>query len=393
MPRYEVYATRWDDPHIIEELIPARGLEFTMPLSDTGECSFSATVEPGRSFWRPAIAPLVSGVLVCRDDVPVWSGMVWAESQSGPRTFDFQGAEWGSAFERVPAVAKTYTGVNDHAIFRDIVDQAQAIDGQGFRVTHANPASAGRYSSDLTINTWDDLMADGAFRQVANAEGGPRWYFGTAGTLADPVRTLVLFDDPGIGDPLAVLEYVEATEDYEPPSAPPELTLLGNLFPGDHRPVDAGGNRRGGNVIAHPARRLDGTQSATVAVAIGAGEEKAQLRRSAVSGLIGTGFYPRLTRTQQYNDVTNANTLQRHADADLKAVEGLVRSFTLTTLDDDPDWTQVPRGSTVRVLIDSDVYGAERPVEFLAQVEGIAVQVPDNGLAQVNWTISTTLQT
>jgi len=43
---WEVYATRWDSNFIVEELIPARGLEFTMPLSDHGECSFSATVEP-----------------------------------------------------------------------------------------------------------------------------------------------------------------------------------------------------------------------------------------------------------------------------------------------------------------------------------------------------------
>lgn len=390
MGRHEVYATRWDDPHIIEELIPARGLEFTMPLSDTGEATFSATVEPGRSFWRPAIAPLVSGVLICRDGVPVWSGMVWSESQSGPRTFEFQCAEWGSFFERVPAIAKAYTNANDHVIFRDIVASAQAVTGQNVQIQMGS--TLGAAASDLTINTWDDLTADAAYRQVANAKGGPEWYFGTAGTLANPIRQLVLSDRLGSLTAAAVLEYVEATEDYQPPSAPPELTMLGNLFPGDHRPVDAGGTRRGGNVIAHPARRLDGTQSATVAVAIGAGEEKAQLRRTAVSGLIGTGFYPRVTRTQQYSDVTNVPMLQRHADADLAAVEGLVRSFTLSTLDDDPDWTQIQRGSTVRVILDTDVYGAERPVEFEARVEGIAVQVQDSGPAQVNYELSTTLE-
>ena len=53
---FEVYATRWDDGHIIEELIPARGLEFTLPLSDHGDAAFSATVEPGRSWWRAALS-------------------------------------------------------------------------------------------------------------------------------------------------------------------------------------------------------------------------------------------------------------------------------------------------------------------------------------------------
>ena len=111
MAEYEVYATRWDDPHIIEELIPARGLEFSLPLNDHGECSFSATVEPGRSFWRPSISPVVSGVLITRDNVPVWSGMVWSENQTGPRTFDFQCAEWGSVFEKVPVPSGTVNGI------------------------------------------------------------------------------------------------------------------------------------------------------------------------------------------------------------------------------------------------------------------------------------------
>src|SRR6478735_2759271 len=102
MPRYEVYATRWDDPHLIEELIPARDLEFTMPLSDHGEATFTATVEPGKSFWRPSIAPVASGILITRDNVPVWCGWVIGEHQTGPRTFEFQCAEWGSFFARTP---------------------------------------------------------------------------------------------------------------------------------------------------------------------------------------------------------------------------------------------------------------------------------------------------
>lgn len=388
MTRYDVYATRWDDPHIIEELIPARGLEFTMPLNDHGECTFSATVEPGRSFWRPAISPVVSGVLVCRDDVPVWSGMVWSDDQSGPRTFDFQAAEWGSFFERVPAVPKVYSGDNDHAIFQNIVNLAQAVPGQNVRVQVGT--TRGASASILTINPWEDVTAEEAFRGIGEKSDGPEWYFGTGGTQENPTRPLVMADRLGSLRPSTMLEYVETTEPYEPPSDPPQITLLGNLFPSDSRPVDGSGNRVGGNVIAHPARRLDGSASATVAVAIGAGEEAAQLRRAATSTLIGAG-YPRMTKTAQYNDVTNPTTLQRHADADLAAVEGLVRSFTLTTLDGDPDWTQVQRGDTVSVSLDTDVYGAERPVEFEARVLEVAVQVQDSGPALVNWSLSTTL--
>lgn len=386
MPRYEVYPTRFDDPSIIEEILPARGLEFTLPLSDTGEQSLSAGVEPGRSFWRPAVAPLVSGLLIARDGVPVSSGMVWTDRQSGPRTFDFESAEWSSFFERVPAVAKTYTNQNDHAIFQDLITSAQAIPGQDVRVIVGS--SRGAAVSDLTINTWDDLTVDDAFRRLAEAEGGPEWYIGTGGTLQAPTRVLVLGDRLGSVEPTVVLEYVEDTEKYVPPSAAPQPTLLGNLFPGQQPQAVVG--RRGGNVIAHPARVRDGASSATAATAIGAGEEKAQLRAWAESALLGAG-YPRVTRTSQYTDVTDPDTLQRHANADLTAFEGLVTSYTFTTFDGDPDWTTVQRGDMVRIILDTDVFGAERPVEFNARLLSLAVQVQDDGPAQVNWQVATTL--
>lgn len=386
MPRYEVYATRWDDPRIIEELIPARGLEFTMPLSDTGECSFSATVEPGRSFWRPAIAPVVSGVLACRDGVPVWSGMVWSESQSGPRTFDFQCAEWGSFFERVLAVPAVYTATDDHAIVQDVLARAVAVSGQDPRILI--PTTTGAARSDLTINVWDNQTVDAVLRQVSDAEGGPEWYFGTGGTQQAPTRPLVLGDRLGSVTPTVVLEYVEDTQVYVPPSDPPALTLLGNLFPGQEPQAVVG--RRGGNVIAQPSRSRDGASSATVVTATGAGEELAQLRATSVSSLVGA--YPRLTRVTAYQDVTVAATLRRHADADLAAVAGLVTSYRLTTWDGEPDWTQVQRGDMARVILDTDCYGAERPVEFEARVLGVAVQVQDDGPAQVSWTLATTME-
>ena len=107
MTTYEVYATRWDDRHIVEELIPAKSLQFSMPMNGHGEASFTATVEPGRSFWRPSIAPVVSGVLITRDGVPVWDGWVVDEDEQGERSFTFRCAEWGAFFERVPAQPQT----------------------------------------------------------------------------------------------------------------------------------------------------------------------------------------------------------------------------------------------------------------------------------------------
>jgi len=378
---YEVYATRWDNAHVVEEIIPARGLEFTLPLSDHGECSFSATVEPGRSFWRPALSAAMSGILVCRDSVPMWSGRMLGESQTGPRTFGFTFAEWGSAFETVPAVPLALTNTNDHVLFRRLISDAQAVAGQNYLVQMGS--TTGATTSDLTINAWDTTMAEEEFRRLGESAGGPEWYVAATGTFENPTRTLVLGDRLGSTAASAVLEYVEDTTDYVPPAAPPVLTMLGNIFPTDARPVFAGG-RRGGNVIAHPARRQSPGMTATIAV--GSGQEVAQLRRPAVAtDLLAAGF-PRRTKVASYSDVSIPETLQRHADADLAAARGMVTAHTLSTFEGDPDWTGVARGDTVRVILDSDVYAGVRPLVFETRVLDMAVLVPDDGPVQVNYT-------
>lgn len=384
--RYEVYSTRWDDPRKASEILPARGLEFSLPLSDHGECAFSVTAEPGRSMWRPAIAPLVSGVMVCRDGQPVWSGMVWSERQTGARTFEFQCAEWGSFFERVPAAADSWTNANDHLIFRELISNAQAVAGQDIGVEL--PVTTGAAKSDLTINTWDDLTVERAFRELGDSKDGPEWYFHTTGSIDNPRRVLVLGDRLGDVEATTVLEYVEARGVPDEGLSPVSMTLLGNLFPGSSPLAVTGA--RGGNVIAPPMRVRDASASATATIAIGSGEEKAQVRKYASSALLAAG-YPRLTYTGSYTDVKVSATLQRHADADLAARAGLVTGYTLTTWDDDgPDWTQVPRGSTVRSILDTDVYGTGKQT-FDPRLHDIAVSVGDER-TQVNWTVATTLE-
>src|SRR5690242_14872951 len=229
MPRYEMYATRFDNPHIVEELIPARNLEFSLPLSDHGVATFSATVEPGRSFWRPSIALPMSGILIARDGIPVWQGWVTDERPDGPRSFSFTAKEWGAFFAQVPAVVRTWTQVNDHQIFRDLITDAQAVSGQDVKVV-VDSTTFGASLSDRTINSWDDTTVEREFQSVSSAIGGPEWYFGTTGDLDNPVRQLVLGDRLGLTstDNIPVLEFVEDTEDYQAPDAPPVVALLGD---------------------------------------------------------------------------------------------------------------------------------------------------------------------
>lgn len=382
MPRYEVYATRWDDPHIVDELIPAQGLEFSMPLSEHGECSFTATVEPGWSSWRSSLTKDVSGILVTRDGQPVWQGWLVDDQESGPRTFSFRAIEWGYFFTATPAVAATYTHDNDCFIFRDLIDRAQGIDGQNVAVVTGT--TLGTSVSDRTISAWDNTTVEQEFRSVSEAQDGPEWYFGTTGSMENPVRQLVLGDRLGNADPDTFLEFVEATAPVTGPGGVPVVGLLGDLFPGSTPLVPT--RRAGGNVIAK-ARTRQG-DSATVAVAVNGEAENAQKRKTATSPLLAQGW-PRLTRTQTYSDVTVPATLQRHANADLAAAEGITTGYSFVTLDDDPDWTQCPRGSSVTASIDSDVYAGPRPLEFVTRLLNLTVRVPDAGAAQIQWDTAT----
>jgi hypothetical protein len=405
VPKYDVYATRWDDPHVVDELIPARDLSFSLPLSDHGEASFTATVEPSRSFWRPSVAVPMSGILIARDGVPVWEGWVTGEQQSGPRTFTFTAKEWGYFFEKVRATprvdnprartwwlifgavpAGSWSNVNDHQIFRDIITDAQAIAGQNVLVQMGD--TLGAHVSDKTINPWDDTSVAREFRAVADAEGGPEWYFQIGGTLDNPVRQLVLGDRLGQTAAQAVLEYVEETPPPPPSGVVPTVALLGDLFPGTSPVVPT--RRRGGNLIAW-GRTLSVDQAATVVRATGSGDEAARIEAGAEATTLLSNGYPRLTTVSSYSDVSQIATLKDHAVADLERQAGVATGYSLVSFDGDPtaDWTQTPRGSSVRVVLDTDVLGTDRPVGgpdgFELRCTNMTVRVPDDGDAQVQW--------
>jgi hypothetical protein len=146
------------------------------------------------------------------------------------------------------------------------------------------------------------------------------------------------------------------------------------------------GGRRGGNVFAHLGRGQ--SPGITVAVAVGAGDQLAQIRKTApATALLAAGF-PRQTEIQQYTDVVIEATLQRHADADLAAGSGMTTTYNLATFGTDPVWTGIARGDTVRVEADTDVYAGERPLIFNTRVLDIAVMVPDQGETEVTYVVA-----
>lgn len=398
MPKYEVYATRYDDPHIVDELVPARGLSFSFPLNDHGEANFTATVEPSRSFWRAALALPFSGVLITRDGVPYWDGVVVSEQPAGPRSFSFTAKEWGWWLEeKVAAVPRQWaTPTNDHLIFRQLIDDAQAVSGQALQIdTGATLGAHESIKTDLTA--WARTTVGREFRKVGDADGGPDWYFGIAGTLDDPKRKLYLADRHGHVTPQAVLEAVDDTEAEDPIPGRPTVALLGDLFPGPAPRVAV--HRAGGNVIAF-GRSRSLAEAATELVALGAGQEKAQLRRVARAYTLLSRGWPRMTTYFDDSTVERSDTLVRNAVAQLTKRAGIATGYSLITLDSDEatsaDWTQTPRGSNVRVVLDTDIYGGERPVGgpdgFVSRLVNTVVRVPDSGAAQIEWQVADVLE-
>ena len=394
MTQYEVYATRWDDPRKVEELLPARGLQFSLPLSDHGTASFAATVEPGRSLWRQAVGLPLSGLLIARDGQPVWSGWITDEQQTADRSFAFTAKEWGSFFTQTLATPRVYAADTwtDAGIFRDLVTAAQAQPGQNVKVTVPAGTLPGT-PTGLEIKAWENATTEAKFRTLADADGGPEWYFGTGGTLANPTRPLVLGRRLGAVDPVAELQYVAQTVDWKPTAAAPGLVLLSDLFPaGPGTAAVEDLPRRGGNVIA-VSRTRNLSRSATRVVAVGDGQDAAQLQRETPpSPLLGRGW-PRLTAVTSHADVGDPDALSRLARADLAAMSGIATRYGLTSLDGDPDWTQVPRGSTMQVKLDTDVYAGPRPYTFTSRLLNTTVAVDDTtGRTQVTWELAETME-
>ena len=388
---YTYFSTDWQSGSIREEL-PLREVSFDLPLSAHGTLRGAYTVPPGQGSLRASAAPVVSGLLVCRDSVPVWEGMLWADRQTGLRDFEVSAAEWGSVFEKhivtqafLTAVNAgnplTYTQADDHVIFRDLITKAQQHVGQGYGVEVGS--GAGPTRSDLTVPWWDTTSVEAVFTELGNRQGGPEWAFAVAGTV-DAVRRRLLLGTPlgrqSIDDSGLLLEFVEDTGAPPPkPGDPPRVTTLDSLHPG---PVPgalvASLTGSGGNVIAVPGLDRDGGRSATATIAVGSGEEAAMLTASAeATDLLGFGW-PRLTAARSYKDVTLVPTLQAHADADLTAARGLTVTVRCSTFGDDPDWTQVQRGDAVRVELDTDVHGP-RPYVLDSRILDMSVAPSDEG--------------
>ena len=395
---FEVYATRWDSPGIVSQLIPAKGLTFSFPLSAHGEASFSATVEEGRSFWRSSVGGTRSGILIAESQtngpsIPVWAGRVTSEQQTSERTFSFNAQEWGSALSWFPAPVGSWDGY-DTDTYQAVLAAVQGMSGQNLGIDSTGN-TRGKGTSVFTVNEDEQRTADQALADIG-AGFGPEWYYAVTGSLKNPQRRLVLGDWLGDRYPRVVLEHVANTTEPQGGSSRPTISVLSSLFPGSPAHTVQGLERRGGSVF-ELRRTRDSDKGATVIVATGDGSGGGKLTATSVAQNLIDAGWPRITRYASFPDVSSIEDLQRRADAALINSAGVLTGYQLATLDTQkpgqPNWRKVTRGSMVRLELDTDVYAGDRPYRAETRLQNITVAVPDDGSdAQVRWDVAEVLE-
>jgi len=72
---------------------------------------------------------------------------------------------------------------------------------------------------------------------------------------------------------------------------------------------------------------------------------------------------------------------------------GISTGYQIVTQGSRPNWRTVPRGSTLRVELDTDKYAGPRPLKLTTRLLNLTVAVPDDGGdEQVKWEIADVLE-
>ena len=140
MAAYRVISTDLRTGTRIAEL-PLNGLSYSSVLNGAGELSGSlplpATDPQLASVFNDAVDEVRRQIVVERDGVPVWCGPVWAAPYSDEsQVREVRAAETWSYFRRrTISTRRVLRGVDQCAIARQLVDDAQAVTGGNIAVT------------------------------------------------------------------------------------------------------------------------------------------------------------------------------------------------------------------------------------------------------------------
>ena len=175
MAYYRVIATDLRTSTQIAEL-PLAGLSFGSVLNGAGELSATLPLPEGDAEQAAtlvdAVDPVRRQLIVERDGVPVWCGIVWAAPyDDGSRSVDVRAAEtWSYYRRRVIGTRRAYKQTDQLAIARQLLNDAHAVTGGDIGVTVGTETSG--VLRDRLYETWEFKNLGEAVEELADVVGG-----------------------------------------------------------------------------------------------------------------------------------------------------------------------------------------------------------------------------
>lgn len=152
------------------------------------------------------------------------------------------------------------------------------------------------------------------------------------------------------------------------------------------------GNRQGrvfevGKNVVLMRESLDASQLATRALNYGSGEADAMLTSEAIASAneYPAGPYPLVETTKHYRDVSEQDTLDDHAERDLRAASFIGQSITVDVVEGiDTTIETISEGDTVRLIADDGYLQVDDYMRVLTK----RVQIDSNGFPKMNMTLA-----
>ena len=377
MATYRVLSLDVRTNAIISE-IPVSGLSFSSVLNGVGDMQGTLHLPPGNTdadrylatVYNDAVDEVRRQIVIERDDVIVWAGIIWAS----PYTDDNQARSvraaetWSYFRRRTIGTRRTYKATSGASadqlkIVRDLINDAQAVTGGDINVTVGTETS-GIYR-DASFEAWEFKQVAESIEKLAATEYGfdfaidPAW--SSAGALVKTLR----------------LSYPRRGRTFEE---------TGHVF------------EVGKNVISWDWP-TDGTRYANRIHNVGAGEAENTLRATvsddaqlALAAAGGPG-YPLIEKVITNTDIKATGQLTAQARDELKtsAREVVLPSITVRA-DLDPIFGSYITGDSCRFICQPHL-SPRFPdgIDTYRRIVGWSVDVDDEGGEQVKLTLGNDL--
>lgn len=296
--RYLAYDLRTNDA--LAEL-PLADVSFTSTLNGAGTFNANLVIDGNAALMMAATTPERTIIFVERDGVLLDGYIIWKRILTNDRPRLLEGASLASLFRRNRIVTDiTYTATDQFTIARALVTAMQDQSGGDVGI-EVGSGTCG-VTRDRTYYAYQRKNMGDALAELASVNNGFDWAIDIAWDGETPAKNLAL-------------------------SYPRRGRIAGTtglIF-------ESGKNLRGYTFTE------DGTRSARVVDALGAGDGNDMLiSTKARTDLIDAG-YPLTAETIAYKDVTVQTTLDGHATAGVNARAATPTFLTVTIDPDDVD--------------------------------------------------------